>query len=403
MGIVCCIGNDLDTVARALREGRSGIAPAPEFIEAGLASQVAGIPSLESLPPVKRSLRRFMPDPSLYAYHAANAAIADAGLGETEITSERTALVVGSGVSSSLEIAEAIALAKAQGARKVPPYVVPRTMGSTTSANLATAFRIQGASYSIVSACATSGHCIGHGAELIQMGKADRVIVGGAEEVRWTSAVLFDAMGALSTGYNDRPTKAARPYDKRRDGFVLSGGAGILVLEAMEVAQARGARIRAELAGYGASSDGSDMVTPKAEGIARAMRAALREADVGNKGGIDYINTHGTSTVAGDLMELDAIREVFGEKLPFISSTKGLTGHAIGASGAHEAIYCLLMMEHGFITACANLEEPDPAIRGLPVVTRTRAASLNAVMSNSLGFGGTNASLVFRKWQGKPG
>jgi len=399
MGIVSCIGNDLGTVLRALREGRSGIAAAPEFIEAGLGSQIAGIPSLDSLPPVKRPLRRFMPEPSLYAYHAASAAFADAGWSEAEITSERTALVVGSGVSTTFEIAEAIALAKAQGARKVPPYVVPRIMGSTTSANLATAFKIQGASYSIVSACATSAHCIGHGAELIQMGKADRVIVGGAEEARWTSAVLFDAMGALSTGFNDRPTKAARPYDKRRDGFVLSGGAGILVLESAEIAQARGARVRAELAGYGASSDGSDMVTPKAEGIARAMRAALREADVP----IDYINTHGTSTVAGDLMELDAIREVFGEKLPFISSTKGLTGHAIGASGAHEAIYCLLMLEHGFIAACANLEEPDPAIRGLPIVDKTRAASLNAVMSNSLGFGGTNASLVFRRWQGKPG
>lgn len=399
MGIVCCIGNDLKTVARALREGRSGIAPAPEFIEAGLASQIAGIPSLDSLAPVKRPLRRFMPDPALYAYHATNAALADASLSEAEVTSERTALVVGSGVSSSLETAEAIALARAQGARKVPPYVVPRVMGSTTSANLATAFRIQGASYSIVSACATSAHCIGHGAELIQMGKADRVIVGGAEEVRWTSAVLFDAMGALSTGFNDRPTKAARPYDKRRDGFVLSGGAGILVLEAAEVAQARGARVRAELAGYGASSDGSDMVTPKAEGIARAMRAALREADTR----IDYINTHATSTVAGDLMELDAIREVFGEKLPFISSTKGLTGHAIGASGAHEAIYCLLMMEQGFIAACANLEEPDPAIRGLPIVDKTRDAKLAAVMSNSLGFGGTNASLIFRRWPGKPG
>ena len=399
MGIVCCIGNDLDTVARALREGRSGIAPAPEFAEAGLGSQIAGIPSLESLPAVKRPLRRFMPDPSLYAYHATNAALADAGWSEAEITSERTALVVGSGVSSTLETAEAIALARAQGARKVPPYVVPRIMGSTTSANLATAFRIQGASYSIVSACATSAHCIGHGGELIQMGKADRVIVGGAEEVRWTSAVLFDAMGALSTGFNDRPTKAARPYDKRRDGFVLSGGAGILVLEAEEIARARGAKVRGELVGYGASSDGSDMVTPKAEGIARAMRIALREANTG----IDYINTHGTSTVAGDLMELDAIREVFGDKLPFISSTKGLTGHAIGASGAHEAVYCLLMMEHGFIAACANLEEPDPAIRGLPIVDKTRAASLNAVMSNSLGFGGTNASLIFRRWQGKPG
>lgn len=399
MGIVSCIGNDLDTVAGALREGRSGIVAAPEFAEAGLGSQVAGIPSLESLPQIKRSLRRFMPDPSLYAYHATLAALADAGVAEGEVSNERNAVVVGSGVSSTFEIADSIALARAQGARKVPPYVVPRIMGSTTSANLATALGIRGPSYSIVSACSTSAHCIGHGAELIRMGKADRVIVGGAEEVRWTTAVLFDAMGALSTGYNDRPTKAARPYDRKRDGFVLSGGAGILVLEAEEIAGARGARIRAELAGYGASSDGSDMVSPQAEGIARAMRMALRESG----GSIDYINTHGTSTVAGDLMELDAIRDVFGEKLPFISSTKGMTGHAIGASGAHEAIYCLLMMERGFLAACANLEDPDPAIRGLPIVTRTREAKVDAVMSNSLGFGGTNASLVFRRWPGKPG
>ena len=394
MGIVSCIGNDLDGVARALREGRSGIGAAPEFAANGLDSQVAGIPSLDSLPPVKRPLRRFMSDPALYAYHAMSAALADAGLQEGDVGDERTALIVGSGVSSTYEIAETIALAKASGARKVPPYVVPRIMGSTASANLATAFRMRGASYSIVSACSTSAHCIGHGAELIQMGKADRVIAGGAEEVRWTMAALFDAMGALSTGYNDRPAKAARPYDRKRDGFVVAGGAGILVLEAEEAAKARKARVRAELAGYGATSDGADMVAPKADGIARAMRAALREANTA----IDYINTHGTSTVAGDLMELDAIREVFGEKLPAISSTKGLTGHSIGAAGVHEAIYCLLMMERGFIAACANLDEPDPAIRGLPIVDKTRSATLDAVMSNSLGFGGTNASLVFRRW-----
>ena len=397
MGIVSCLGNDLETVARALREGRSGIGPAPEFAANGLSSQVAGIPSLDSLPAVKRPLRRFMSDPALYAYHAMNAALADASLKETDVSDERTALIVGSGVSSTYEIAEAIALAKAQGPRKIPPYVVPRIMGSTTSANLATAFHMRGASYSIVSACSTSAHCIGHGAELIQMGKADRVIAGGAEEVRWPMAALFDAMGALSTGYNDRPSKAARPYDKKRDGFVVAGGAGILVLEAEDTVKARGARVRAQLAGYAATSDGADMVAPRADGIARAMRTALREADTR----IDYINTHGTSTVAGDLMELEAIREVFGEKLPAISSTKGLTGHAIGAAGVHEAIYCLLMMEHGFIAACANLEEPDPAIRGLPIVDKTRSAKLEAVMSNSLGFGGTNASLVFRRWPGR--
>jgi len=399
MGIVSCIGNDLESVARSLREGRSGIVAAPEFAENGLASHVAGIPSLDSLPPVKRPLRRFMSDPALYAYHAMSAALADAGLEAGEITDERTALVVGSGVSSTYEIAETIALAKSHGPRKIPPYVVPRIMGSTASANLATAFHIRGASYSIVSACSTSAHCIGHGAELIQMGKADRVIAGGAEEVRWPMAALFDAMGALSTGYNDRPAKAPRPYDRKRDGFVVAGGGGIVVLEAEEIARARKARVRAELAGYGATSDGADMVAPKADGIARAMRIALREANVR----IDYINTHGTSTVAGDLMELDAIREVFGSDLPAISSTKGLTGHAIGAAGVHEAIYCLLMMERDFIAACANLEEPDPAIRGLPIVDKMRAARLGAVMSNSLGFGGTNASLVFRRWQGTPG
>ena len=402
MGIVSCLGNDLDTVARALHDGRSGIGPAPEFAANGLASHVAGTPSLDSLPAVKRPLRRFMSEPALYAYHAMNAALADARLEEADITGERTALVVGSGVGSTYEIAEAVGLAKARGVRKVPPYVVPRIMTNTAAANLATAFHMRGTTYAIVSACSTSAHCIGHGAELIQMGKADRVIAGGAEEVRWTSAALFDAMGALSTGYNDRPTKAARPYDRKRDGFVVAGGAGILVLEAEDTARERRARVRAELAGYGASSDGADMVAPRADGIARAMRTALREAEAGGLGTIDYINTHGTSTVAGDLVELDAIREVFGDKLPAISSTKGLSGHAIGAAAVHEAIYCLLMMERGFIAACANLEEPDPAIRGLPIVDKTRQATLGAVMSNSLGFGGTNASLVFRRWQGKP-
>jgi len=398
MGIVSCLGNDLDAVARALHDGRSGIGPAPEFVANGLASQVAGIPSLDSLPAVKRPLRRFMSDPALYAYHAMNAALGDARLEEADITGERTALVVGSGVGSTYEIAEAVGLAKARGVRKVPPYVVPRIMTNTAAANLATAFHMCGTTYAIVSACSTSAHCIGHGAELIQMGKADRVIAGGTEEVRWTSAALFDAMGALSTAYNDRPTKAARPYDRKRDGFVVAGGAGILVLEAEDTARQRDARVRAELAGYGSSSDGADMVAPRADGIARAMRTALREAETK----IDYINTHGTSTVAGDLVELDAIREVFGENLPFISSTKGLSGHAIGAAAVHEAIYCLLMMERGFIAGCANLEEPDPAIRGLPIVDKTRKATLGAVMSNSLGFGGTNASLVFRRWQGKP-
>lgn len=397
MGIVSCIGNDLDTVARALRERRSGIAAAPAFAEAGVSSQVAGVPSLDSLPPVGRPLRRFMSDPALYAYHATRAALADAALAEDAIANSRTGLVVGSSVTGMLEIADTVATARSRGVRKVPPYVVPRVMGNTTSANLAIAFRVQGPSYSIVSACATSAHCIGHGAELIQMGKAERVIAGGAEEVSWVAAAFFDSMGALSSRCNDRPGEASRPYDRRRDGFVLAGGAGILVLEELQSARARGARIRAELVGYGASSDGSDMVTPNPEGIARAMRAALDQA--GTR--VDYLNTHATSTLVGDVMEMEAIRAVFGERLPLISSTKGLTGHAISAAGSHEAIYCLLMMERGFVAGCANLEEIDPALAGLPILAENRETTPDTVMSNSLGFGGTNACLIFRRWREK--
>lgn len=396
MGIVSCIGNGLDAVANALRRGVPGIGPAPEFAAAGLRSRVAGIPSLDALPTVKRAVRRFMSDPALYAYHAVSGALADAKMPAELLGSPRTGLIVGSGASSGIELVEAVAVAREHGAHNVAPYAVARVMGNTTSANLAIAFGIRGTSYSIVSACATSAHCIGHGAELIQLGKLDRVIVGGAEEVRWTTALVFDAMGALSRGFNDSPQWASRPYDKRRDGFVLAGGAGVLVLEEMESALARGARVRAELTGYGTSSDGSSMVTPRAEGIAGAMNMALAEAG----SGVDYINTHATSTPVGDSTELEAIREVFGQKPPLISSTKGLTGHAIGASGAHEAIYCLLMMERGFVAACANLFEPDAATHGLPLVTAAREATLDNVMTNSLGFGGTNASLVFRRWRG---
>ena len=398
-GIVSCVGNTLDEVAIALREGRSGIRHAAEFAEAGLKSEVAGVPSLDGLPPVERSKRRFMADSALYAYHAARAAIAEAGLAPAQLTDERTGLVVGSGSTSSFEIGETVALARARGARKVLPYTVPRLMGNTTSANLATAFGIRGTSYSIVSACSTSSHCIGHGAELIQLGKLDRVIVGGAEEVRWTAALMFDAMGALSSGFNDRPQAASRPYDATRDGFVLSGGAGILILEELETALARGARPIAELAGYGASSDGSDMVVPDADGIARAMRAALAEAKLS---AVDYVNTHATSTPAGDLAEVQALRDVFGTPPPF-SSTKGLTGHAIAASGAQEAIFCTLMIQRGFVAGCINLDEPDPAVRDLPLVRTTRAARLQSVMSNSLGFGGTNAALIFKAWRDASG
>ena len=311
----------------------------------------------------------------------------------------RTGLIVGSGSSPSLEMADTVALARAQGARKVLPYAVPRLMGNTTSANLATAFGIQGISYSLVSACATSSHCIGHAGELIQLGKLDRVLAGGADEVRWTTALMFDAMRALSTHYNDRPQAASRPYDAERDGFVLAGGAGVLVLEELNSALSRGARPLAELVGYGASSDGADMVVPSPAGIAGAMRLALQEA--GNPA-VDYINTHATSTPAGDIAEVEAMREVFREVPPF-SSTKGMTGHAVAASGAQEAIYCLLMMERGFIPGCANLDDPDPALRGLPVVREAREARLGTVMTNSVGFGGTNATLILRQWRAAPG
>jgi 3-oxoacyl-[acyl-carrier-protein] synthase-1 len=395
-GLVSCLGNSLDEAAGALRASRSGITSAPEFAEAGLRSQVAGLPRLEGLPQVRRPLRRFMADAALYAYHAAAAAVAEAGLLPHELAHERTGLVAGSGVSSSFEIAENVALARARGARKVLPYAVPRVMGNTVSANLAAALGVRGASYSIVSACATAAHCIGHGAQLIQLGKLDRVVVGGAEEARWTAALMFDAMGALSTGFNDRPQAASRPFDAGRDGFVLAGGAGILVLERLESARARGARPCAELIGYGASSDGADMVAPTAEGIARAMRSALDEARLS---GVDYLNAHATSTRAGDLAELEAVRSVFGASPPPLSSTKGQSGHAIAASGAHEAIFCLLMMERGFVAGCANLEEPEGIARELPLVRAPRAAALDTAMTNSMGFGGTNASLIFRRWR----
>lgn len=399
-GIVSCIGNSLDRVAASLRQGKSGIERVAEFAEAGLRSEVAGVPRLDELPALERKLRRFMPDAALYAYHAATAAIAEARLRPSELGDRRTGLIAGSGASPSLEMADHVALARSQGARKVPPYAVPRLMGNTTSANLASAFGIRGASYSIVSACATSSHCIGHAAELIQLGKLDRVIAGGADEVRWTTALMFDAMRALSSNYNDRPRAASRPYDRGRDGFVIAGGAGIVVLEELQSALGRGARPLAELIGYGASSDGADMVVPSPAGIAHAMRAALEEARISS---VDYVNTHATATAAGDIVEVQAMRDVFGDAVPAFSSTKGLTGHAVAASGAQEAIYCLLMMERGFVAGCANLEELDPAVREMPIVRATRAAQLDTVMSNSLGFGGTNACLIFRQWRAAPG
>lgn len=391
MGIISCLGNDLDAVECALRESRSGLRYIPEYAELGLRSCVAGIPDISDEPPIDRKIRRFMGDAALYAHHAMRRALADAELSVAMISTPRTGLIVGSGVGSPFEHVSAIDTLREKGLSKVLPYTVPRVMGSTTSACLSTAFGIQGVSYSMTSACATAAHCIGHGTELIQLGKQDIVITGGAEEVRWTSTMLFDAMGALSTAYND--ATASRPYDTGRDGFVIAGGAGILVLEELEHARRRGARIYGEIAGYGACSDGLDMVTPATDGAARAMRLAL--AEVG--GGIDYINTHATSTSLGDIRELAAIREVFNSVTPLISSTKGLTGHPIAAAAAHEAIYSLLMIDRDFIAGCANLDNPDPAAVGLPILTHSIIRRIDTVMSNSFGFGGTNASLVFRR------
>jgi 3-oxoacyl-[acyl-carrier-protein] synthase-1 len=391
LGIVSCIGNSLDAVESALREARSGIRRVPEFEAIGLASTVAGVPELGAEPPVDRKLRRFMGDAALYGYHAARSAIDDAGIEAAALASPRTGLVVGSGVGSLFEHSAAVDALRAKGAERLPPYSVPRVMASTASACLSTAFGIRGVSYSLTSACATSAHCIGHAAELIRMNKQDIVIAGGAEEVRWTSAMHFGAMDALSTSRND--ATASRPYDRGRDGFVIAGGAGVLVIEELEHARRRGARIYAELAGYGACSDGAHIVAPDAGGAARSMRLALDEAG----GAVDYVNTHAASTPLGDATELEAVREVFGARLPALSSTKGISGHSIGAAGAHEAIYSLLMLERGFLAGCAHIEELDPAFAGLPILRRSEERRVNAVLSNSFGFGGTNASLVFRR------
>lgn len=391
MGIVSCIGNDLDAVTTALQFGKSGIVRVPEYVELGLRSHVAGIPDVGGELVPDRKVRRFMGDASLYAYHAARKALDDAQLTSLDVSHPRTGLVVGSGVGSPYEHLTALDKLREGGLGKVLPYIVPRVMGSTTSACLSTAFGIQGVSYSMTSACSTGAHCIGQGAELIAFGKQDVMIVGGAEEVRWTSTALFDAMGALSTAYND--ASASRPFDADRDGFVIAGGAGVLVLEELDHAVARKARIYAEIAGYGASCDGADMVTPSAEGAARAMHLAWSEAG----GRIDYINAHATSTPAGDNSELQAIRQTFDGDIPYISSTKGLTGHPIAASGAHEAIYCVLMLDRGFLAGCSNIEKPDDACAGLPLLYQSVDRKADSIMSNSLGFGGTNASLVFRR------
>ncbi|MCW0375699.1 MULTISPECIES: beta-ketoacyl-ACP synthase I [Xanthomonas] len=393
MGITSCLGNDLDSVSRALREGRAGIRHNPQAVEAGLRSQIGGDVQLDLDAAIDRKLKRFMGDASAYAYLALRDALADAGLDEAAISDPRIGLIAGSGGGSSHWQVEAADLLRNRGVRKVGPYMVPRTMCSAVSASLATAFKIKGVSYSLSAACATSAHCIGAAADLIRHGQQDVMFAGGGEELDWTMSLMFDAMGALSTGFNDTPAVASRPYDAARDGFVIAGGGGMLVLEDYEHAVARGARIHAELVGYGVTSDGADMVAPSGEGAVRCMHMALQGVDAP----IDYLNTHGTSTPLGDVTELDAVRAVFGDAVPPLSSTKALSGHSLGAASVHEAIYCLLMLRDGFIAGSANIDTLDPRAEGFPIVRESRDADLRTVMSNSFGFGGTNAALVFAK------
>lgn len=393
-GIVSCLGCDAATVTESLRDGRSGIKFIPEFAEQGLRSQVGGRPDIDLESRIDRKVRRFMGDAAAYAYVAMADAIADAALTNSEVSNPRTGLVAGSGGGSMANQIAAVDKARSAGVRRIGPYMVPRTMSSTVSACLATPFGIRGLNYSIASACASAAHCIGHAAEQIRWGRQDIVFAGGGEELSWGLAALFDAMGALSAGRNDAPESASRAYDVDRDGFVIAAGGGMLVLEALEHAEARGAQILAELVGYGATSDGHDMVAPSGEGAARCMQMALE----GLTESVDYVNTHGTSTPLGDLVELRAMRDVFGAHIPQFSSTKSLSGHSLGAAGVHEAIYCLLMMQNDFMAASANIDELDAEAAGFPVLRRLHTPGPKVVMSNSFGFGGTNASLVFRRW-----
>ncbi len=395
MGIVSPIGSNVAEVTDSLRAGRSGIVFCPEYAERGFRSHLHGAPTIDMDDKIDRKLRRFMGDGAAYAYVAMQEAIADAGLSEADVSDERTGLVMGSGGPSTSALIDAADTARDKGAKRIGPYAVPKAMCSTVSANMATAYHMRGLSYSISSACSTSAHCIGNGAELIQWGKQDVVFAGGGEELHWSLTVLFDAMGALSSKFNDTPERASRPFDVDRDGFVIAGGAGVVVLEELERAQARGAKIYGEVVGYGATSDGVDMVAPSGEGAMRCMRLAT--AGLGNTK-VDYINAHGTSTPAGDMTELKAIQEVFGAHKPKISSTKSLTGHSQGATGAHEAIYSLIMLNNDFIAASANVENLDPEAGDAEIVTkRIDDAGLNCVLSNSFGFGGTNATLAFKR------
>jgi len=396
MGIVSCLGNNAGEVLTSLKEGRSGIRFNQSYVDFGMRSHISGSVQLDTTELIDRKLYRFMGKASAYAYLSMDEAVKDAGLSPEEISSERIGLIVGSGGGSPEDQLESTDILRDKGMRRVGPYRIPRTMSSSVSACLATPFKIKGVNYSISSACATSAHCIGHAAELIQMNKQDIVFAGGGESEHWTMSHMFDAMGALSTKYNETPNKASRAFDADRDGFVIAGGGGVVVVEELEHALARGATIYAELTGYAATSDGHDMVAPSGEGGARAMRMATN----GLEGKVDYINTHGTSTPAGDVSELKAIREVFADKVPLINSTKSLSGHSLGAAGSQEAIYSLLMMQNNFIAASANIENLDEAAAGLPVaIERRDEIQLNRVMSNSFGFGGTNACLVFDRYQ----
>lgn len=395
MGIVSCLGNDKETVLDSLKQGRSGIKFQEEYKELGFRSHVAGSIDIDLDALIDRKLRRFMGNAAAYSYLAMDQAIKDAQLTDDQVSNVRTGLIAGSGGASSADIVESADILRSKGVRRVGPYRVTRTMGSTVSACLATPFKIKGINYSITSACATSAHCIGNAMEQIQMNKQDIVFAGGGEELHWSLTVMFDAMGALSSKYNETPEKASRAYDANRDGFVIAGGAGMLVLEELEHAKARGAKIYGELVGYGATSDGYDMVAPSGEGAMRCMQQAMSTVS----GKIDYINSHGTSTPAGDIQELKAMKNTFGVNMPPVSSTKSLTGHSLGATGAQEAIYSLLMMEHDFICASANIDELDAEAQGMPVVTeRKDNVKLDRVMSNSFGFGGTNSTLVFQRY-----
>ncbi len=396
-GIVSCLGNDRSTVLDSLKQGRSGITFQQTYVDMGMRSHVAGSVDIELGDFIDRKVKRFMGDSAAFAYISMQQAIEHAGLDAQQVSNPRTGIIMGSGGGSSANQVAAADILRSKGLRRVGPYMVPRTMSSTVSACLATPFRIKGVNYSISSACATSTHCIGNAYELVQMGKQDIVFAGGGEEEHWSLSMMFDAMGALSTGYNDTPEKASRTYDADRDGFVIAGGGGTLVVEELEHALRRDANIIAEIVGYGATSDGADMVAPSGEGAVRCMKMATADLDRP----LDYINTHGTSTPVGDIKELEAIRETLGSEIPPISSSKSLAGHSLGASGVHEAIYSLLMMENHFIQASANIENLDEAAKDMPVVTETQHnVELDTVMSNNFGFGGTNACLVLQRYKG---